>query len=73
MTTFSRLLTFCLLTHLVEFFQSDIVEPTHYTGLLSRSVKVFSRPYEGEKHGPYKYRYYRKSNGTLTSEYIDNE
>ena len=28
---------------------------------------------EGEKHGPYKYRYYRTSDGTLTSEYIDNE
>lgn len=28
---------------------------------------------EGEKHGPYKYRYYRKSDGALTSEYIDNE
>ena len=28
---------------------------------------------EGEKHGPYKYRYYRKDDGTLTSEYIDNE
>ena len=28
---------------------------------------------EGEKHGPYKYRCYRKSDGTLTTEYIDNE
>jgi hypothetical protein len=28
---------------------------------------------DGEKHGPYKYRYYRKSDGTLTSEYIDNK
>ncbi|WP_049998551.1 DUF6788 family protein [Halococcus sediminicola] len=28
---------------------------------------------EGEKHGPYKYRYYRMSDGTLTSKYIDNE
>ena len=28
---------------------------------------------EGEKHGPYQYRYYRKADGTLTSEYIDNE
>ena len=28
---------------------------------------------DGEKHGPYKYHYYRKSDGTLTSEYIDNE
>ena len=28
---------------------------------------------DGEKHGPYKYRYYRKDDGTLTSEYIDNE
>ncbi|HET7324243.1 MAG TPA: DUF6788 family protein [Halococcus sp.] len=28
---------------------------------------------EGEKHGPYKYHYYRKSDGTLTSDYIDNE
>jgi hypothetical protein len=28
---------------------------------------------EDEKHGPYKYRYYRKSDGMLTSEYIDNE
>jgi hypothetical protein len=28
---------------------------------------------EGEKHGPYKYLYYRKSDGTLTSDYIDNE
>ena len=28
---------------------------------------------KGEKHGPYKYRYYRTSDGTLTSEYIDNE
>jgi hypothetical protein len=28
---------------------------------------------EGEKHGPYKYIYYRKSDGTLTSDYIDNE
>lgn len=28
---------------------------------------------DGEKHGPYKYRYYRTSDGTLTSEYIDNE
>jgi hypothetical protein len=28
---------------------------------------------EGEKHGPYKYVYYRKSDGTLTSDYIDNE
>ena len=27
----------------------------------------------GEKHGPYKYRYYRKDDGTLISEYIDNE
>lgn len=27
----------------------------------------------GEKHGPYKYLYYRKDDGTLTSEYIDNE
>jgi hypothetical protein len=26
-----------------------------------------------EKHGPYKYRYYRTDDGTLTSEYIDNE
>ena len=25
---------------------------------------------EGKKHGPYKYRYYRKDDGTLTSEYI---
>jgi len=25
---------------------------------------------EGKKHGPYKYRYYRKGDGTLTSEYI---
>lgn len=28
---------------------------------------------KGEKHGPYKYLYYRKADGTLTSEYIDNE
>ena len=28
---------------------------------------------EGEKHGPYKYRYYRTDDGMLTSEYIDNE
>lgn len=28
---------------------------------------------KGEKHGPYKYRYYRKPNGNLTSEYVDNE
>lgn len=28
---------------------------------------------EGEKHGPYEYLYYRKSDGTLTSDYIDNE
>lgn len=28
---------------------------------------------EGKKHGPYKYRYYRKDDGTLTSEYIDNK
>ena len=28
---------------------------------------------DGEKHGPYKYRYYRTDDGTLTSEYIDNE
>lgn len=28
---------------------------------------------KGEKHGPYKYLYYRKDDGTLTSEYIDNE
>ena len=28
---------------------------------------------DGENHGPYKYRYYRTSDGTLTSEYIDNE
>jgi hypothetical protein len=28
---------------------------------------------DGEKHGPYKYHYYRKDDGTLTSEYIDNE
>ena len=27
---------------------------------------------KGEKHGPYKYLYYRKADGTLTSEYIDN-
>ncbi|EMA56398.1 hypothetical protein C451_02572 [Halococcus thailandensis JCM 13552] len=45
---FSRLLTLRLLTHLVEFFQSDIVEPTHYIGLLSMSVKIFSRPYNIE-------------------------
>ena len=25
---------------------------------------------EGKKHGPYKYVYYRKDDGTLTSEYI---
>ncbi len=43
---FSRLFTLRLLTHLVEFFQSDIVEPTHYIGLLSMSVKIFSRPYQ---------------------------
>ena len=28
---------------------------------------------KGEKHGPYRYRYYRKPDGTLTSEYADNE
>jgi hypothetical protein len=28
---------------------------------------------EGKKHGPYKYRYYRKPDGTPTSEYIDNK
>lgn len=28
---------------------------------------------EGKKHGPYKYLYYRQSDGTLTSDYIDNE
>ena len=28
---------------------------------------------EGKKHGPYKYIYYRKPDGTLTSDYIDNE
>jgi hypothetical protein len=28
---------------------------------------------KGEKHGPYKYVYYRKADGTLTSDYIDNE
>lgn len=28
---------------------------------------------KGEKHGPYLYRYYRKADGTLTSEYADNE
>jgi hypothetical protein len=28
---------------------------------------------KGEKHGPYKYRYYRTDDGTLTSEYLDNE
>jgi hypothetical protein len=28
---------------------------------------------DDEKHGPYKYRYYRTDDGTLTSEYIDNE
>ena len=28
---------------------------------------------KGEKHGPYKYLYYRTDDGTLTSEYIDNE
>lgn len=28
---------------------------------------------QGEKHGPYKYLYYRKDDGTLTSKYIDNE
>ena len=28
---------------------------------------------KGEKHGPYKYIYYRKEDGTLTSDYIDNE
>ena len=28
---------------------------------------------EGKKHGPYKYVYYRKDDGTLTSDYIDNE
>jgi hypothetical protein len=28
---------------------------------------------EDEKHGPYKYVYYRKPDGTLTSDYIDNE
>ena len=28
---------------------------------------------KGEKHGPYKYLYYRKDDGTLTSDYIDNE
>ena len=27
---------------------------------------------DGEKHGPYKYRYYRTTEGTLTSEYINN-
>ena len=27
---------------------------------------------KGEKHGPYKYLYYRTDDGTLTSEYIDN-
>jgi hypothetical protein len=27
---------------------------------------------KGEKHGPYKYLYYRKADGTLTSDYIDN-
>ena len=27
---------------------------------------------KNEKHGPYKYLYYRKADGTLTSEYIDN-
>ena len=28
---------------------------------------------KGEKHGPYQYLYYRTDDGTLTSEYIDNE
>jgi hypothetical protein len=28
---------------------------------------------KGEKHGPYKYVYYRTADGTLTSDYIDNE
>jgi hypothetical protein len=28
---------------------------------------------KGEKHGPYKYLYYRTADGTLTSDYIDNE
>lgn len=28
---------------------------------------------KGEKHGPYEYRYYRKPDGTLTSEYTDNK
>ena len=28
---------------------------------------------DDEKHGPYTYRYYRTDDGTLTSEYIDNE
>jgi hypothetical protein len=32
---FSRLLTLRLLTYLVEFFQSEIVEPTHSIGLPS--------------------------------------
>lgn len=28
---------------------------------------------KGEKHGPYEYVYYRTADGTLTSDYIDNE
>lgn len=28
---------------------------------------------DGEKHGPYKYRYYRDENGNMKSEYADNE
>jgi pyridoxal phosphate enzyme (YggS family) len=43
---FARLLPFRLLTHFVEFVQSNIVEPTHFIELLSRSVKIFSRPYQ---------------------------
>jgi hypothetical protein len=43
---FSRLLAFRLLTDLVEFFQSDIVEPTHCVGPPFRSANIFSRPYE---------------------------
>jgi amino acid permease len=43
---FSWLLTIGSLTHLIEFFQSEIVKPTHSIGLPSRSAKTFSRPYE---------------------------
>jgi hypothetical protein len=55
----------------VEFDEGEtpgwIVKQTRKCG--DRSCKCYS----GEEHGPYYYKYYRDSDGTLNCEYYDNK